>query len=134
MALFSLKKKKVSSEPKAPHVTARVAEPETPELASAAHPSIALRRSVSDVLLRPRITEKGTIVSAHRAYAFNVAPWANKREIAAAVMAAYKVTPTKVTVARIPRKSRFVRGKWGVKTGGKKAYVFLKEGEEIEFV
>jgi len=97
-------------------------------------PLPASRRSLSDVLIRPRITEKGTIVSAHRAYAFNVAPWANKYEIAAAVRAAYKVTPAKVTVARIPAKARFVRGRWGRKVGGKKAYVFLKQGEKIEFV
>ncbi|MDP3735094.1 MAG: 50S ribosomal protein L23 [bacterium] len=100
----------------------------------ASAPRLASRRSLSDVLIRPRITEKGTIVSAHRAYAFNVAPWANKYEIAAAVRATYKVTPEKVTVARIPAKARFVRGKWGTKVGGKKAYIFLKQGEKIEFV
>ena len=95
---------------------------------------LASHRSLANVLIRPRVTEKGTIISAHRAYAFNVAKWANKHEIAAAVRATYKVTPCKVTVARIPSKERFVRGKWGTKVGGKKAYVFLKEGEKIEFV
>ncbi len=119
----------VLQEDEAPEQVVRVPERERGPATSG-----ILHRSLADVLIRPRITEKGTIVSAHRAYAFNVAEWANKHEIAAAVRAAYKVTPTKVTVARIPRKSRFVRGKWGVKVGGKKAYVFLKEGEKIEFV
>jgi len=44
------------------------------------------------------------------------------------------VKPEKVRVAAIPAKKVFVRGKKGVKSGGKKAYVYLKKGDKIELI
>lgn len=89
----------------------------------------------ANVLLRPRITEKAAI-SADRAgvYVFEVLPSATKKSIAASVKAAYKVTPVKVRVAKIAPKAVFIRGKKGVKKGGKKAYVYLKKGDKIELL
>jgi len=89
-----------------------------------------------DIILRPRITEKATIMTESGAYAFNVAPSASKVEIKKAISEIYKVTPKKIRVAKI--KSKNVRnrktGVRGVKSGGKKAYVYLKEGESINLV
>lgn len=89
----------------------------------------------SNVLLGPRITEKAAI-SADRAgvYVFEVTSQATKKSIAASVKAAYKVTPVKVNIAKIAPKAVFVRGKKGVKKGGKKAYVYLKKGDKIELL
>lgn len=89
----------------------------------------------SNVLLRPRITEKAAL-SADRAgvYVFEVMDKATKKSIAASVKATYKVTPVKVRVAKIAPKAVFVRGKRGVKKGGKKAYVYLKKGDKIELL
>lgn len=68
------------------------------------------------------------------AYVFNVGEDANKKEIAEAVQEVFKVTPRKVTIVRIPRKSVMARNsrRMGSTAGGKKAYVFLKKGETIE--
>jgi len=74
------------------------------------------------------------------AYVFNVAPFASKAEVAAAVREVYKVAPRKVTLARIPRKQVLTRtgkgkvsgNRVGKTAGGKKAYVFLKSGDKIE--
>lgn len=88
-----------------------------------------------NVLLAPRITEKAAL-GADRAgvYVFKVTEKATKKSVAASVKASYKVTPVKVNILRIPAKNVFVRGKKGVKSGGKKAYVFLKKGDKIELI
>jgi large subunit ribosomal protein L23 len=87
------------------------------------------------VLLRPRITEKAVVgADKNGVYVFEVAAKATKGQIAASVKAAYKVTPVKIRTTRIAEKKVFVRGKHGVKTGGKKAYVYLKKGDKIELL
>lgn len=89
----------------------------------------------NNVLLRPRITEKAAIAAdKNRVYIFEVTSDATKKSIAASVRGAYGVTPKKVRVATIPPKNVFVRGKRGVKSGGKKAYVYLKKGDKIELM
>ena len=86
------------------------------------------------IIKNPRITEKGTNLSAGSAYVFDIAASANKTEIKKAVAAIYKVTPVRVNILSIPVKQTRMRGKAGVKGGGKKAIVYLKEGDKIEFV
>lgn len=88
-----------------------------------------------NVLLRPRITEKAAVgADKSNVYVFEVAENATKKSISASVRDAYKVTPEKVNVVTIPSKQVFVRGKKGVKSGGKKAYVYLKKGDKIELI
>lgn len=91
-------------------------------------------KSAGHILLSPRITEKAAFMAEKGAYVFNVAPSASKADIAAAVREVYKVSPRKVTMARIARKQVQTRGtnRKGMTAGGKKAYVFLKEGDKIE--
>ncbi|MEK7176143.1 MAG: 50S ribosomal protein L23 [Patescibacteria group bacterium] len=89
----------------------------------------------NNVLLGPRITEKAAL-SADKAgvYVFEVSKDATKHSIAQSVHESYKVMPVKVRVANIPAKKVFIRGKRGVKSGGKKAYVYLKKGDKIELI
>jgi len=88
------------------------------------------------VLLGPRITEKGAYLSEKGVYVFNVAQNATKHDIMAAVKSIYNVTPRKVTVTLIPRKVVVTRNtnRKGQTRAGKKAYVFLKAGETIEII
>ena len=89
----------------------------------------------NNVLLRPRITEKAALAADKtNVYIFEVTKDSTKKSISASVKAAYGVTPEKVRVATIPAKQVFVRGKRGVKSGGKKAYVYLKKGDKIELM
>lgn len=89
----------------------------------------------NNVLLRPRITEKAALAAdKSNVYVFEVSKEATKKSISASVRDAYKVTPEKVRVAMIPSRQVFVRGKRGVKSGGKKAYVYLKKGDKIELI
>ena len=79
-------------------------------------------------------TEKAAYMAESGCYVFNVSRDANKAQIAWAVQELFKVTPRKVTVAALQRKSRQTRGtnRKGTSAGGKKAYVFLKKGDKIE--
>jgi ribosomal protein L23 len=67
-------------------------------------------------------------------YVFQVLGTGNKKSIAQAITAQYKVTPVKVSIVRIPAKETFVRGKRGMKAGYKKAYIYLKKGDKIEII
>lgn len=97
--------------------------------------AVAMSESLAGVLMRPRITEKAALLGeSANAYTFDVSPRANKMLVAKAVTALYKVTPVKVRVITVPAKKVFARGRFGVKSGGKKALVYLKKGEKIEFV
>ena len=89
----------------------------------------------NNVLLRPRITEKAALAAdKSNVYIFEVARNATKKSISVSVRDVYKVNPVKVRVANIPPKQVFIRGKKGVKSGGKKAYVYLKAGDKIELM
>lgn len=87
------------------------------------------------VILKPRITEKSNILAEDRnAYTFLVSPRASKTEIKKAIQSIYKVTPVKINTTNIPSKKVMSRGIKGIKSGGRKAIVYLKEGDKIEFV
>ncbi len=90
--------------------------------------------SANNVLIAPRITEKAARVSDDRVYTFDVAPRATKTDIIKAIKAVYNVTPIKVNVSSIPTKRVYRQKHIGVKRGGRKAYVFLKKGDKIEFI
>ena len=79
----------------------------------------------------PRITEKAALAGDRGCYVFNVHEDSTKNEIAKEIETIYKVKPVKINIARAAGKRRFTRGRWGVKSGVKKAYVFLKEGDKI---
>ncbi|MEK7109002.1 MAG: 50S ribosomal protein L23 [Patescibacteria group bacterium] len=93
-----------------------------------------MNKHTGEILLSPRITEKGAYLAEKGCYVFNIGRGANKKEVAEAIRAIYKVLPRKVTVASVPRKMSQVRGtnRTGMTAGGKKAYVYLKSGDTID--
>ncbi len=96
--------------------------------------SKGISMELASVIRNPRITEKAAHISDQNVYTFDVAPGAGKIEIAKAVKAIYNLTPVKVNVSAIPTKRVFRATHIGVKRGGRKAYVFLKKGDKIEFI
>jgi len=86
------------------------------------------------IIKNPRVTEKASFLAEQNVYTFDVSKNANKTEIKKAIFALYKVKPVKVNILAVPAKKIFVRGKVGVKPGGKKALVYLKKGDKIEFI
>lgn len=87
-----------------------------------------------EILKNPRITEKAAYASDKNVYTFDVSPRSTKVEVLKAVKDIYKVTPVKVNIVAVPTKKVYRKNSVGVKGGGKKAYVFLKKGDKIEFV
>ena len=87
------------------------------------------------IIKKPRITEKSGIQSEMLGvYTFEVTAEANKKNITKAIKEIYKVTPVKVNITHLPAKKVFSRGKVGMRSGVKKAVVYLKKGDKIEFV
>ncbi len=88
----------------------------------------------TQIIKNPRITEKASFAAEKNVYTFDISKSANKSEIKKAVFALYKVHPLKVNVLPVPKKKTFSRGKAGSRGGGRKAFVYLKKGDKIEFV
>ncbi|MCI5108398.1 MAG: 50S ribosomal protein L23 [Candidatus Pacebacteria bacterium] len=95
---------------------------------------VTLPRNLENVLIRPRVTEKASFRTGGNVYTFEVSKDSTKNDISKAIAHIYNVTPIKVNIAQIPAKRVFIRGRKGVKSGGKKAYVYLKEGDTIELI
>jgi large subunit ribosomal protein L23 len=92
---------------------------------------------IGRVILNPHITEKAAVKTGDNVYVFEVSIRATKQEVAKAINALYKVTPRKVNMVRFaPRKvaQRSRKGPMGTRSGMKKAYVYLKKEDKIEFV
>ena len=123
MALFGIKKKKtgVDAEKKL-------------EKKAVSKITVAKGSGMSSVLLRPHITEKSGILSQGNVYTFEVALSANKQLVKNAIKEVFKIDPLKVTIAKIMPSKKHLRGRSGYSSGGKKAYVYLKEGDKIEFI
>ena len=85
-------------------------------------------------ILRPRITEKSGIMNEKfNVYTFEVSKDSTKHSIEKEIKALYKVTPTQVRIVNLPAKKVFIRGTRGTKSGVKKALVYLKKGDKIDF-
>lgn len=91
-------------------------------------------QSLHNVIKHPRITEKAAILSGDGVYTFEIDPRATKIDVARAVKEIYKVDPVKVRISKLPAKKKFRRGKVGKTAAVKKAVVYLKKGDTIEFV
>ncbi len=88
----------------------------------------------SMILSAPHITEKASFLSEEGAYVFKVAKRSNKILIKKSIKELYGVEPRKVAIINVPSKVRLSRGRKGVRSGYKKAIVYLKAGDKIEVV
>jgi large subunit ribosomal protein L23 len=87
---------------------------------------------VYEVLRRPLITEKNSLLQAQGKYAFEVAARANKRQVKQAVETAFKVDVTAVNMVTVSGKQRRVGRQQVLTSSWKKAIVTLKPGDKIE--
>ena len=86
-----------------------------------------------EVLRRPVVTEKSTMLAAQNKYVFEVTIGANKPQIKAAVEQAFDVHVTAVNTAVVRGKvRRFGRSSGGRQPSWKKAIVTLASGDTIE--
>jgi large subunit ribosomal protein L23 len=93
---------------------------------------------LEDVIRRPLITEKNTMLMEIGQYTFEVDPDANKIQIRAAVEQTFKVTVKAVNTLNVkPRKKSRTASRRGgriegTQAGWKKAIVTLAHGERID--
>ncbi len=85
-----------------------------------------------DVIRRPVITEKATMASEHGAVVFEVAISSTKPEIKSAVEAIFGVKVKAVNTTITKGKTKKFRGRPGVRSDKKKAYVTLEAGNTID--
>lgn len=101
---------------------------------SAAAPNVKQQERLMQVVLAPVISEKGTFVAdKHNQVVFRVVPDATKPEIKAAIEFMFKVQVDSVQVVNVRGKSKRFGQFIGRRRHWKKAYVCLKEGQEINF-
>lgn len=85
-----------------------------------------------EVLRRPLVTEKSTVLQESGKYAFEVDRGANKKQIKESVEKAFKVKVTAVNVINITGVSKRVGRKMTTSPSWKKAIVTLKTGDKIQ--
>ncbi len=86
-----------------------------------------------EVVRAPLITEKATLLSEKNQFVFKVASDATKPEIKAAIEALFKVKVTGVNTLITKGKTKRFKGRPGVRSDVKKAFVTLAEGQSIDF-
>ncbi|NLJ76922.1 MAG: 50S ribosomal protein L23 [Peptococcaceae bacterium] len=85
-----------------------------------------------DILIKPLITEKSTMLLQDNKYTFRVDPRANKTQIKQAVESIFKVKVEKVNTINVKGKKKKVRNIPGRTSDTKKAIITLKQGDKIE--
>jgi large subunit ribosomal protein L23 len=85
------------------------------------------------IIRAPLITEKATLLSERNQFVFKVAEDATKPEIKAAIEGLFKVKVTNVNTLITKGKTKRFKGRPGVRSDVKKAFVTLAEGQSIDF-
>ncbi|MBE9115783.1 50S ribosomal protein L23 [Lusitaniella coriacea LEGE 07157] len=88
-------------------------------------------RDLADLVLKPIVTEKATLLMEQNKYVFDVALKATKPEIKAAIETLFNVKVTKVNTIRPPRKKRRIGKFIGYKALYKRAIVTLSQEDSI---
>jgi large subunit ribosomal protein L23 len=143
MALFG-KKKAVEAKVEEEVTTKKVAATKTTKAKTAAPKKAktvstdtavkAVKEETKTVGKNPysyRITEKATTLADKNVYVLNIPKTENKTELKKTLEAKYKVTVLKINIVNSPKKEKVSRGRYGMRGGGKKAYVTLKAGDSI---
>jgi large subunit ribosomal protein L23 len=86
-----------------------------------------------EVLRRPIISEKATLLQEGNKYVLKVAKETNKAQIKQAVELAFKVKVSKVNVITIPGKTKRMGRREVTSSPWKKAVITLEPGDKISF-
>jgi large subunit ribosomal protein L23 len=90
------------------------------------------RESMYQIIRSPVVTEKATMLTEKHQVVFRVAIDSTKPEIKAAVQGLFGVTVMAVNTVVQKGKTKRVKGRPGVRSDVKKAYVTLAEGQTID--
>ena len=87
--------------------------------------------SLYDVLVAPLYTEKSTFLNQSSKYVFKVSAAATKPIVKAAVEKIFNVSVVQINILNTIAKKRVFKGRSGLRSSYKKAYVTLKAGDTI---
>jgi large subunit ribosomal protein L23 len=87
---------------------------------------------ILEVIRRPLVTEKNSLLQEKNKYAFEVRKTASKRQIKEAVEAAFKVKVSGVNVLTVQGKAKRMGRRITVSPTWKKAVVTLEPGQKIQ--
>jgi len=88
-------------------------------------------RRLADIIRRPLVNEKATMLLEQNKYTFEVAPDANKYEVRAAIEFLFDVKVTKVNTHNLPPRAKRIRRFAGKRAQYKRAIVTLAPGFQI---
>jgi large subunit ribosomal protein L23 len=91
-------------------------------------------RDIIDLVIRPILTEKATMLMEQNKYSFDVASKALKPEIKAAIEQIFDVKVQSVNTHKPPRKKRRVGKFIGYRSQYKRAIVTLAEGSSLQSI
>lgn len=88
-----------------------------------------------EIIRAPWFSEKALIATEKGIYTFAVPSSATKSDVAGAIKEIYKVEPRAVRIVNLPAKRKTMRNRRGVgvRAARRKAYVYLKSGDTIQF-
>lgn len=89
-------------------------------------------KNAYDIIKRPVITEKTTMLIEERKYTFEVAAGANKIDVKKAVEEVFDVEVIKVNIINVRKKARKVGKYEGMRPAIRKAIVTLAEGQKLD--
>ena len=84
------------------------------------------------VIRAPHVSEKAARAQEHNQYVFEVAADADKADVKAAVEALFNVKVAAVNMVNVKAKTKTFRFRPGSRSGWRKAYVQLHEGQSID--
>ena len=90
------------------------------------------REAMFEIIRTPVVTEKSTLLNEKNQVVFRVAIDASKPEIKAAVEGLFGVKVTAINTLVTKGKTKRFKGRPGVRSDVKKAYVTLAEGQAID--
>ncbi|MDD4358662.1 MAG: 50S ribosomal protein L23 [Candidatus Pacebacteria bacterium] len=88
---------------------------------------------VFNIIRKPRITEKASILAENNFYTFEVDKRSNKIEIKDFIEKKYNVHIDSIRIVNVPKKPKKRGLIKGFKSGFKKAFIKVREGEQIDF-
>ncbi|HET9641537.1 MAG TPA: 50S ribosomal protein L23 [Candidatus Paceibacterota bacterium] len=88
-----------------------------------------------DIVRAPWFSEKALLGTEKGVYAFAIPASATKASVAGAIKELYNVSPKQVRIVNTPgkRKNMRTRRGFGVRASRRKAYVYLNQGDTIQF-
>jgi len=87
---------------------------------------------IFDILRFPVVSEKSTKSISFNQYLFKVAKNSTKLEIKAAIELVFKVNVESVNTINYSGKTKKVKGKKGVRSSYKRAYIRIQKGQSID--